>query len=126
VLLIVPVVVIIVVGVFFLTKVPAIIVVIIAVLIVIPVVIVFDAPVRSIPVASVVPSALVPRRHPVGPNVGRFSPIARVPRVTPGNGIPVAIHPHVGSRWPRRSNDHNTRRRWRPNRDSNGNLRANA
>ena len=116
----------IVVGMLFLTEVPAIIVVEIAVSVVIPVVIVFDASTRTVPVALIESSMFVARRDPVSSFVRRFSPIARVPCVAPGNGIPVAIHPHVDRLWPRRSDHHNAGRRWRPNRDSYGNLRANA
>jgi hypothetical protein len=67
----------------------------------------------------------VTRRHPDGSCVRRFSPIPRVPAVASSNGIPVAIHPHIGRLRPHRTNHHNARRWRRPNRDSDGNLRAN-
>ena len=93
----------------------------IAVVIVIPVMIVFEAAMRAIPVACVEAAAFMARADPTRAGVGRTSPISLVPNVTAVHRIPVAIDPGVfRSRADR--NDIMPRRRRRPDLNSNRDL----
>src|SRR5215471_3846842 len=66
----------------------------VAVVVVIPVMVVFEPPMRAVPVASVEMAAFVAGPDPVRAGVRRTGPISPVPDVTAIDGIPVAANPN--------------------------------
>jgi hypothetical protein len=66
---------------------------VIAAMVVIPFVIVLDTAVRTFPVTVVEPSSVMARADPAGTLIGRAAPIAFMPTIVSGGGIPVAANP---------------------------------
>jgi hypothetical protein len=90
----------------------------------VPVMVMFKPAVISVPVTYKELISIVTRRHPAGPRVRWTSPIAFMPPVMSSHRIPITIHPHeLGCRSWRQDANH-TRRRWRSDSDSNGDLGA--
>jgi len=90
----------------------------IAITLSVPTVIVLDPAALTFPVAVIVTLAIVPRRHPAGPTIGRTSPISLMPPVVAFDRVPIAVHPSIiGTRgyW---SNRNYARRRWWADPDS--------
>src|SRR5262245_34119978 len=87
--------------------------IVIAVAVVIPVMVVFEAAMRAIPVAAVEAATFMARRNPVRASIGRSGPIAPMPNVVSVNRIPIAVNTDVvGARAD--GNRVMSRRRWRP------------
>src|SRR6516164_499417 len=88
----------------------------------IPVVVVFDTAAFSLPVARIIPFAVVVRCHPMRSLVRRSSPIAFMPFVVFSQGIPVTLYPCEP--WLRHWGDNGNYagRRWRANHNYHGNL----
>jgi hypothetical protein len=95
----------------------------VAVLIVIPAVIVFNAAAVSLPVPHIISVAVVVRCNPTSSFVRWSSPIALMPFVVFSHWIPITLYPHMSRIWHCGDNHSHPERRWRPNHDSNGNLR---
>src|SRR5215467_6591456 len=66
----------------------------VAVVVVIPVMVVFEPPMRAVPVASVETAALVAGPDPARAGVRRSGPVSPVPDVAAVDGIPVAVNPN--------------------------------
>ena len=101
----------------------SVVIVKVAVSIVIRVVIVFDSAPVSLPVPRIISVAVVVWRNPASSLVGWSSPIAFMPFVMSSHRIPIAFYPHASRIGPCRDNRSHPDRRWRPNHDSNRNLR---
>ena len=88
----------------------------------IPVMIVFNASAVSLPVARVIPFAIVARRNPTRSLVWWASPIPFVPFVMPAHRIPITRHPHVlwSGAWG--NNGNHPWWRWCADHDSDRNL----
>jgi hypothetical protein len=94
----------------------------ISVTIMVPVVVVFNSTSLPGPVTRKVLRAIVVRRNPNGSQIRTSSPVTLVPAILVPHRIPIAFHPH--KIWPRlRRLKHYARWRWRPNHDSDRNLR---
>jgi len=105
---------------------PPIVLAPIAIPVVVPTVIVFESSTIAIPIPTIEALSFVSRAYPARTSIGRSSPVSIVPTIAVAGCIPVAVYPiEIGSRsrWPV-PND--TRRRWRANSDSNGNLAEHA
>ena len=100
------------------------VIVMVPVVIPVPVVVVLNPAAVSRPVTHEILSALVVRRHPVGPFIRWPSPVARMPLVMPPDRIPIPTHKNEFRSRRRRLNINRARWRWRADRDADGNLRA--
>src|SRR6516165_4254067 len=95
---------------------------IVPVSIAVPVVIMLNPAVLTLPVASVVLSALVMRSLPIGALIWCARPVTLMPSPVVSNRVPIAINPLVARSWAGR---HKTNYRWRRRRtdpDTKGNL----
>jgi len=90
--------------------------------ILVPMMIVVKAAARAVPIASVKAPAVVARSDPTSSRVGRTTPIAFVPTIVSGNGIPIAADPHEIRRRLLGHDNDRTRGRWRADLDANRNL----
>lgn len=94
----------------------------VAVVVFVPAMVVFEAAAVAVPVAGEEALAVVTRGDPTGAGVGRPGPITVMPSPTMADGVPIAVHPDKigsGRDWP---DAEHTRRRWRSDLNSNGNL----
>ena len=90
---------------------------------VIRMVIVFDSATASLPVPRIISVAVVVWCNPTSSLVGWSSPIALVPFVMSSHRIPITLDPHASGIGHCGDNRSYPGRRWRPNHDSNRNLR---
>jgi len=74
-------------------------VVVVAVVLLIPMMIVFDAAVRAIPISAIVAAAFMAPCDPMRTRIRRTRPVTGVPNVAAIYRIPVAINPHVVRPW---------------------------
>jgi hypothetical protein len=94
----------------------------IAIVAAVPMVVVLDASAVAIPVAGVETLSIVARGYPASGGVYRPAPISGMPLVVVPDGIPVAVYPDEFRTWTRRKNANHSRRGWRADSDSDGNL----
>src|SRR5579862_6918677 len=92
------------------------------VVVVIPLVVMIYAPPRAIPVPGEVAATLVARANPMSADIGGAAPIALMPIVVPGDGVPVARNPERLRFGLRRHYHHGARRGWSGDLDADGNL----
>jgi hypothetical protein len=98
------------------------VVAVIAVVVMVPIVIVFDSAMISVPVTGVVAMAVVARSDPTGASVRRPAPVAFVPVIMSGFGIPIAANPDEFRSRLSRHHGYRARRRRSANRNADGNL----
>jgi hypothetical protein len=97
-------------------------IVVAAVAIVIPVMVMLAAAVIALPVSMVEAFPIVTRSYPHGATISRTCPVAVMPTITMAHHEPVAWYPDEPGAGTRRRDTHDTRRRWRSDADSNGNI----
>jgi hypothetical protein len=90
----------------------------------VPVMIVFNTAAISFPVTHKETFAVVVRRNPASSLVRWSTPIAFMPLVMLSCGIPITFHPHEIRSRPFWEHPNHPDWRWRPNCNSNGNLRV--
>jgi len=95
--------------------------VVIAVVLVIPVMAVFEAAVRTVPIAGIEASAFVARADPMRTLIRRASPVAAMPEIAAVHWIPVTVNPEIARPGAHR-HDIVARRRRRADLDANGDL----
>src|SRR5690349_5720815 len=84
----------------------------------VPVVVMFEAPVWTIPEAAVVAATFMAGSDPARPGIRWTAPVTFMPAIVSGNGIPVTADPDiVGSRLGGHDDDR-AQRRWRANLDA--------
>ena len=88
----------------------------------VPVVVMVDMAAGAVPVACVEATTLVARSNPAGATVGRTSPIAFMPPIVTGNGVPVTFDPEKVRVGLCGHNNYSARRRWRADLNADGNL----
>src|SRR5262249_10851770 len=98
---------------------------VVAIMIMVPMMVVLDAPARTVPVATVIVATFVVWNDPDRADISRTRPVASVPGIMALRRIPVAVDPHVPAisrigAW-RAHGDH-SRRGWCADLDSNGHL----
>ena len=72
---------------------------VVAIVVMVPVMVVFEAPVLTVPVATVVAALFIVWNDPDRANIRRTRPVALVPAIMPPHRIPVAFDPHVLIFW---------------------------
>jgi hypothetical protein len=95
--------------------------ILVPIVVMVPSVIVFNTPMFSVPITSIILLSVVAWLHPSSARVGRSRVITFMPFIVPSYGIPIATDPHVLWPWARGDNDYTGARR-RPDSDSQGNL----
>src|SRR5882672_11675249 len=68
---------------------------VVAIVMLVPVMVVFEAAVRAVPISAIETLAIMVPGDPMSALIGRTRPVAGMPNVTVVYRIPVAINPHV-------------------------------
>jgi len=88
----------------------------------IPMVIVVEPPAIAIPIASKKLPSVMPGPNPMSARIGWTSPIPLMPSIAASRRVPVALNPDEVGSWSGWQHPDNTRRRRRPDSNSNRDL----